>query len=154
MVIYNCGKEAGSSRTHKHLQILPRPAPSTDFTVFPDRPEQVKVPYVYDILHFEQVDSVAFPECILHDYASSLRRARNLLEVPDGEEVPHNVVLVKEWMLVIPRRRAGIGVTSANAAGMLGMVWVRSREELEEWQRCGLTKCLAEFGVPVWETNE
>lgn len=34
LVIYNCGKEAGSSRLHKHLQALPVPDPPEWFAVF------------------------------------------------------------------------------------------------------------------------
>ncbi|KAL9102142.1 MAG: hypothetical protein Q9163_002673 [Psora crenata] len=147
IAIYNCGQKAGSSRTHKHLQIFPRPA---DFTLFPDRRpnETTNVPYVYDIIRFEDVDpTTAGWERIVDEYTACLRRARTGLGIHEGKDVPHNVVLVKGWMVVIPRRKARLGAASANAAGMMGMVWVKTEEELEEWKRHGPSHCLGEFGV-------
>lgn len=47
-VIYNCGKEAGSSRLHKHLQAFPRPEPPEWFAVFDGDitdVETAKLPY-------------------------------------------------------------------------------------------------------------
>lgn len=59
----------------------------------------------------------------------------------------HNVLLVKGWMLVIPRSRGRKGILSANSAAMAGMVWVTGGEEVRLWKEEGLMNLLCEFGV-------
>lgn len=69
-------------------------------------------------------------------YEELLRQAQEALGLPlEGSDIaiPHNVVIVKEWMMVIPRRKSRSGLASANAAGMMGMVWVTCKGELEAW---------------------
>jgi ATP adenylyltransferase/5',5'''-P-1,P-4-tetraphosphate phosphorylase II len=71
-----------------------------------------------------------------------------LLTVASVAEAPaHNVIIVKEWILVVPRLRAKSGNLVANAAAMVGMVWVNTKEDLQEWIDRGPMKMLCEFGV-------
>jgi ATP adenylyltransferase/5',5'''-P-1,P-4-tetraphosphate phosphorylase II len=71
-----------------------------------------------------------------------------LLNVANVAEAPaHNVIIVKEWILVIPRLRAKSGNLAANAAAMVGMVWVNTKEDLQEWIVRGPMKMLREFGA-------
>lgn len=70
-----------------------------------------------------------------------------LKEVPGGSD--YNVVLVHDWMLLIPRRFAGFKGNGANAAGMLGMVWVQDQWERNRWTKLGYIKYLSMLGVPA-----
>ena len=63
------------------------------------------------------------------------------------EAAGHNVLLTKDWMLVIPRTKGRKGILSANAAAMAGMVWVTGEEEVRQWVEAGPMKLLCEFGV-------
>ena len=46
----------------------------------------------------------------------------------------HNLVLTKDWMLVVPRSRASQdGFKIVNAAGMVGMIWVGSEDVFDAW---------------------
>lgn len=74
-------------------------------------------------------------------YKELLSRARV------GENPAHNVILVREWMLVVPRSRGFQGDVAANAASMVGMVWVTKEEILEEWLERGPMKLLCGFGI-------
>jgi ATP adenylyltransferase/5',5'''-P-1,P-4-tetraphosphate phosphorylase II len=67
-----------------------------------------------------------------------------------GQQAPHNVVLTKRWLMVIPRRVGRIedGVMAANAAVMVGIVWMTKEHEYELWTRKDPMKFLPEFGVP------
>lgn len=69
--------------------------------------------------------------------------------VEEGEEkiVPHNIVLTKRWLITIPRRGAGVGRATANAAGMIGLVWVSEQSIIELWKELGPTKVLATLGA-------
>ena len=61
----------------------------------------------------------------------------------------YNVALTYDWLCLIPRKsvnRDGIG---ANAAGMLGLVWLRDQEERDGWSRLGYTSHLEYLGMPM-----
>lgn len=64
-----------------------------------------------------------------------------------GQATPHNVILVNEWIMVVPRSSAKQGTLAANAAGMAGMVWVNREEDLKEWVERGPLELLCGFGV-------
>lgn len=63
----------------------------------------------------------------------------------------YNLVMVKEWMIVIPRRHASRESIRANGAGMMGLVWIQDIEERKEWTRLGMAKVLAHMGIPAGE---
>lgn len=137
------------------MQIFPRPSPSS-FQLFPDRPsaQPVNVPYMYDLLHHSPSPSVALfddpgtPASIAAFYNSSLSRFRVLLKIErDDEHIPHNVIMTREWTIVIPRRVAQVSGLSANAAGMMGMVWVSTMEEVDQWKGEGPWRILGELGL-------
>jgi ATP adenylyltransferase/5',5'''-P-1,P-4-tetraphosphate phosphorylase II len=67
-----------------------------------------------------------------------------------GHQQPHNVILTKRWFMVIPRRvgRIANGEMAANAAVMVGIVWMTKEHEYELWTRDDPMKFLPEFGVP------
>lgn len=60
----------------------------------------------------------------------------------------YNVILTGVWLCLIPRRHGRKGDTGANAAGMLGMVWVKDQAERESWNTLGLCKHLEFLGFP------
>lgn len=145
--LYNCMEPAGSSRRHKHLQIFDVPA---DFSLFPDRHlgDAAKVPYRYFLQRFGSASPSARE--LLDIYKKLLSDATCTLSTESSSQAktcPHNVVLVKEWMLVIPRRKSNVNGVSANGAGMLGMVWVTDEAKLEQWKSLGPRWTLSQLGV-------
>ncbi|KAL4979984.1 ATP adenylyltransferase-domain-containing protein [Aspergillus desertorum] len=149
-VIFNCGPRGGSSRQHKHLQVLPRPP-----RLFPDdQGENRAVPYKYSLryLHGIALGSPDGKRKLCGIYKDLLAETRQLLAEnleDNGDYIPHNVALVREWIIVIPRLNAAFEGVNANTPGMLGSVWLTSEEEMEQWKRVGPKKILAELGVPV-----
>ncbi|KAL3466302.1 ATP adenylyltransferase-domain-containing protein [Aspergillus heterothallicus] len=148
-VIYNCGPVAGASRQHKHLQVLPRPP-----KLFPDARgfDSKSVPFRYFLQYLDEVDigSSDGSEKLFEIYKGLLVQAKQTLGVdPECKDYfPHNVALVKEWVIVIPRQRIDVEGVTANAPGMLGSVWLTSDEQLEEWKHVGPSKVLAGLGFP------
>ncbi|GIJ86415.1 hypothetical protein Asppvi_005303 [Aspergillus pseudoviridinutans] len=149
LVIYNCGPIAGASRNHKHVQILPRPA-----HLFPDDPNSDPgvTPFHYVLrclrgLDFENPDC---PSKLSEVYQELLAEAKERLGQSASTNTegyfPHNVVLVREWMIVIPRRSNNFEGITANAAAMMGSVWLKSEDELDRWKQVGPTKALAGLG--------
>lgn len=158
-VMYNCTKEAGCSRYHKHMQILRKPevanSHDTGFRFFPDlKDSKISVPYVYFLHYFsvtalgDSTDSAA----ILDIYLGLLKRCRKALDIPEDDPkalCPHNVLLVKEWIVVIPRQRGSVQGIGANSAGMMGMPTISNEKLLETWMNIGPAKVLRELGVPA-----
>lgn len=72
-----------------------------------------------------------------------------LKELIVPEAPAHNVIITKDWILVIPRTHSTVGNVMANAAVMVGMVWASKREHVDEWIREGPMNLLPKFGVPI-----
>ncbi|CAF9917034.1 MAG: hypothetical protein HETSPECPRED_003079 [Heterodermia speciosa] len=154
MAIYNCGAEAGASQGHKHLQLFPQPAePSAPrFELYPYQltlstetsSEHPTVPYRHAVLALPRDASA---EDVYAVYGRLMGEMRPVME-REGV-VDYNVVVVREWMLVIPRRHHGREGVECNAVGMMGMVWVRDEEEREGWVRLGMTEHLRWLGIGV-----
>ncbi|KAL5047196.1 hypothetical protein BDW71DRAFT_196946 [Aspergillus fruticulosus] len=149
LVIYNCGPIGGASRRHKHLQVLPRPP-----RLFPDhQSENGAVPYKYFLryLHGIELGSPEGQKKLFEIYRDLLAETKQLLGEnleENRDYIPHNVALVREWIIVIPRRNTAFESITANTPGMLGSVWLTSTEEMEQWKDVGPKRVLAGLGVP------
>ncbi|KAI9721199.1 MAG: hypothetical protein M1812_002360 [Candelaria pacifica] len=155
MMMYNSGRAAGCSRFHKHMQILPC-AHVDSFSLFPDHPpgNVANVPYVYDLIRHPVSPSSSLSDnpntstYVFASYNSSLDRFRALLgTLTKDQPVPHNVLMTREWTVVIPRTRGQSNGLSANAAGMMGLVWVRTEGEIEKWKQDGPWRVLEALGL-------
>ncbi|EQB45790.1 hypothetical protein CGLO_15293 [Colletotrichum gloeosporioides Cg-14] len=153
LVIFNCGKDGGCSRLHKHMQVIPAPS---DFRLWPDvRELEAAVPYEYLLKRFE--NGIPGGEELAVMYGEMLRAATALVpgreavveEDGDGNgvAVPHNVILSERWMVVVPRTKMDVEGGGVNAAGMMGMVWASGEETYEQWMGLGPREVLAEVGV-------
>ncbi|KAL6691303.1 ATP adenylyltransferase domain-containing protein [Trichoderma pleuroticola] len=157
VVFFNCGQDGGCSRLHKHMQLIPKPPHSfadfLDNEASSDSPPKVPFHWFYQRVDVANTDARGLTKV----YANLLQQAtavgQGLAEHADSAPLdaacPHNFILSKQWMIVIPRRRAGINKEAgANALGMLGVIAVATRAEMENWIRLGLSESLRELGVP------
>ncbi|KAI9900034.1 hypothetical protein N3K66_004296 [Trichothecium roseum] len=174
-VIYNGGREAGCSRMHKHMQGLRGPPHAFHVMVAEEEEDDEagagkagKVPFVFFKHWFAEGFGATSAEEVFRVYERLLARSRDALgldepggadgerregqeedeEKGEGRGCPHNVVMWRDWLLVIPRRRAELGGASANAVGMCGSPWVPERDQVDEWLRLGPREVLAALGVP------
>ncbi|KAJ5918512.1 hypothetical protein N7466_010504 [Penicillium verhagenii] len=156
-VFFNCGVLAGSSRAHKHLQVIP--APGADdrygegFKFFPDYdsvPEEGPPGFVHLLQQFRDLpgDPVINSELVLEIYMRLLRQARELLNVQEGDPCPHNFILTKRWMMVVPRQAKLCHGITANSAAMVGSVYLDDPKQLDAWKEVGPMKVLASLGLP------
>jgi ATP adenylyltransferase len=112
------------------------------------------VPYKYFLryLHDIELGSPEGQRKLFEVYRELLADAKQSLRgylEDNGNYIPHNVALVREWIIVIPRRNAAFEGITANTPGMLGSVWLTSEEEMEHWKQVGPKRVLAGLGVPV-----
>jgi sulfate adenylyltransferase (ADP) / ATP adenylyltransferase len=169
MMIYNCGVDAGSSQGHKHMQIFPRPT-DQPFALFPENCRSTEgelTPLILHAAHSNRTvvigDSLPFvshrhyilslPESTKAEDVFDLYQ-RLLAEVKGVQRLfdlgpAYNVALTSDWLCLIPRRNVNKDGVGANAAGMLGLVWLRDQEERDGWSRLGYTSHLEYLGVPM-----
>ncbi|KAK1997431.1 ATP adenylyltransferase [Colletotrichum falcatum] len=169
LVIFNCGKDGGCSRLHKHMQVIPAP------DAIPLWPDEIgpRPPFRYFVHRFagplnggaggDEARGMPSADELVGVYRQMLRQAAALVpgregvvagengdgDVDDEREaaVPHNVVLGGRWMVVIPRVADGVDGAGVNAAGMLGVVWAAGRETVDKWKGIGPRWVLEEVGV-------
>lgn len=82
---------------------------------------------------------------------SHYQRMCDQLAIINGK--PHSLVLVKEYLMVIPRKCATINgeiegaLMQGGANAMIGMLWLKTPEQFENWKSYGPMKVLTAFGI-------
>lgn len=144
LIFYNCRAEAGCSRLHKHLQALPRESLDGNPWLNLDSPS---VPFA-----FHRNDSCGTdPKMLLRAYqegmAALVRTLGEETELENGVP-PHNMIMDRGRLVVIPRRAGGIDGLAANSGGMLGLIWTQSEDMMQRWLDTNPHKLLKAAGVP------
>ncbi|KAJ4298101.1 hypothetical protein N0V90_006000 [Kalmusia sp. IMI 367209] len=148
-IIFNGGAAAGCSRVHKHLQGLRGPPPA--FECFVDPAKRGAVPFRFFSHRFGEGFGGTTGAQVADVYSGLISQAKQSLGLLQSEAAcPHGLFLWKDWMIVIPRRTAGIHGTKASAAtgGMVGSVWLHEETPIEDWLKLGCRNVLAQLGVP------
>ncbi|KAF5671857.1 ATP adenylyltransferase II [Fusarium denticulatum] len=154
VVFFNCGKDGGCSRLHKHVQLMPLPADgfAVDF-LNSDSAKEPNVPFEWFYHRFQDNTAAAskVTEICQHllQQATEAWKASTGKNVPDGQACPHNVAFTSRWIVVISRRKATVNKEAGvNSLGILGVIAVATEKEIEKWVKLGLTSSLEELGVP------
>jgi ATP adenylyltransferase len=163
LVFYNAGKAAGASQRHKHLQLVPLP-----FT-----PDGARVPIepLFDAATVEQsVGAVsALPFChaftrwhdslpnspfdaakaLLERY-DALVRAVGLMAQEKGQRqtAPYNLLVTREWMLLVPRSQPSFNAIAINSLGFAGALLVRNQEQMAILNECDPLTVLQNVALP------
>ena len=154
-VFFNGGQDAGCSRLHKHMQLMPYvPGHLASFLDREGEEAPAAVPFHW---FYERLDpNTTTPLGLCAVYARLLEKAtavgqglgENAASAPPGAVCPHSMIFTRRWMLVIPRRRAIANGAAGNAMGMIGIVWVSQTSEMDLWLGQGPLQVLRELGVP------
>lgn len=155
---YNGGPVAGASQPHKHLQLVPRALCTSE----PDLPIEALIgrhrhrhqlqattipglPFRHAFAWLDPrlaADSAAAADASLDCYRALLARV-GLPPLADGPSLrqsgPYNLLLTREWMLLVPRSAERCEGISVNALGFAGSLFVRDAAAL------GLVQCLGPF---------
>jgi ATP adenylyltransferase len=156
-VFFNCGVLAGSSREHKHLQVVPAPGRHEGyderFKWFPDDDEQTGPGFVHYLQRFDELpgNRLEGGNQLLEIYLRLLQQTREALDLSADVPCPHNFVLTRRWLVVIPRRAKEFHGITANSAGMMGSVYIWTQEQLDAWKRIGPMNVLRGLGLPKGE---
>lgn len=161
---YNGGIAAGASQPHKHLQIVPLPlardGPTIPIeplltTVRPKR-RAGKIPGLAFLHAFARLDPLlvdrplAAARATLDRYHTMLD-AVGLKAVQIGGEIrqsaPYNLLLTREWMLLVPRSKESFESIPVNALGFAGSLFVRDAEQMRIVRDQGPMTVLREVAV-------
>ncbi|CEJ92611.1 hypothetical protein VHEMI08250 [[Torrubiella] hemipterigena] len=155
IAFYNCGRDSGCSRLHKHIQLMPMPTMSFASFLDIEGGKETEVPYIWAYKRFASGAITATN--LVEIYNLLLKEATHVYTKATGKEssiqagvaIPHNMILSKRWMVVLPRRQAAINKEAgANALGMLGVIAVATQNEIDNWVQSGLIESLKALGVP------
>ena len=150
---YNGGTISGASQPHKHLQLVPLP-------ISPEGP-RIPIEPLLDAAGFREsigrADGLPFPHALArfdHRSAVSLANAAETAHslysqmkdviglAPDAANSDriasdYNLLITREWMLLVPRIRERFESISLNALAFAGALLVRTEREMESLKRHG-----------------
>lgn len=161
---YNAGPAAGASQRHKHLQLIPL----SDSTG-----PRVPIEPLLRSARLNAVTGVVPGLPFLHMYASMdrswlerpaesagefLARYRTMLQAvgltveatPEGRERtgPYNLLVTRQWLLLVPRSEECFEGISINALGFAGALLVRDAVQCELLRRRGPMTALRAVALP------
>lgn len=148
---YNGGTAAGASQPHKHLQLVPLPLASAG----PPVPiealfagEETALPFRHA---FARIDRPPAGAAALHARYRALLDAVGLRAVQtEGatrQSASYNLLLTRDWMLLVPRAKERFEGISINALGFAGSLFVRDEAQRRLLQRRGPMAALRAVAV-------
>lgn len=152
LVFYNAGKIAGASVRHKHLQLVPRElAPNQGIpieSVLEDAEFEHAIGIVRSFRYSHAYLKLVPPqEDSLTSWAQmSLASYQQLLTaLALAPRSPYNLLMTREWMLIVPRSQASYQNIGINALGFAGAMLVSNQQQLEivkEYQPLNILKAV------------
>ena len=160
---YNGGAQSGASQRHKHLQIVPRTlgesAPPLPIeAVF--RPGGMEgsigtvpgLPFLHAFARLEPAPAASRHAAhAAFDCYHALLEATGLRAVEVNGELhqsaPYNLLVTRQWMLLVPRYSESVEGISVNALGFAGSLFVRDAAQMEVIKRLGPMSVLQRVAV-------
>jgi ATP adenylyltransferase len=159
LAFYNSGPQAGASQHHRHLQLVPLPlapegpkipiAPALGAVRFyreigttPD------LPFIHALvrLTFDQATSLADAAEALQEHYQRLLRAVGLC--PAGDVIgAYNLLVTRDWMLIVPRTQAVFQTIPVNSLGFAGTFLIRHQDQLQCLKDLGPLTVLQQVAV-------
>jgi len=160
LAFYNCGDASGHSQPHKHVQLVPLPFDE-------DRPSSPP-PFEAHVLAAAAAAGCEGAPGKLFSAASLPFKHHCCLLGPAEGVTPEkleewytamlaevlkssnswNLVMTRDWLMMVPRSSERTGDVALNALGFAGTLLVRSKAELEQVREVGPMQILSQVGVP------
>ncbi|MBV1788002.1 hypothetical protein KQ940_08040 [Marinobacterium sp. D7] len=148
LAFYNAGELAGASQPHKHLQLIPLPMAPFAETPFSEQLRSIQddIPQRCDRLAFNHA-VLRLPSGLFNDVIEAgsrlldcYRHLRAMLDLaPDS---PYNLLLTRDWMLMVPRTAERWQGISFNALAFCGAILVRDQAQAEQLREAGIMQAL------------
>ena len=148
---YNGGAAAGASQPHKHLQLVPLPLswslPAVPIGALlaadPGATVVAGLPFLHAVAWLElsiNTDPLEAARICHGHYMTMLDRVGiQGIASADGliQSLPYNLLVTRNWMLLIPRIREHFETISINALGYAGSFFLRDARELQRVSHAG-----------------
>lgn len=161
---FNSDPASGASQPHKHLQTVPLPMeggadqlPITPLLntmithpVYRKLSRFPRLPWEHGAvkLRYKPGDSATMAEQTYEGYCNGM----DAFEVFKNGKIslmPYNLLITREWLLVIPRRCDDFRGISVNALGFAGSFFVSNQTELEILRQTGPLNLLKSVAYPL-----
>jgi ATP adenylyltransferase len=162
---YNAGAAAGASQAHKHLQIVPLPLGDSEPPVpiesilasalIDGLAQRVPgLPFRHAFSRLEPGAAISLDEAqsVLSCYRALLEAAGVRAVEVGGElrqSVPYNLLVARQWMLLVPRSEERVEGVSINALGFAGSLFVRDAAQMKVIERLGPMTALQRVALPA-----
>jgi len=132
LLFYNAGRDAGASQRHKHLQFLPlhRSQAGVRMPIEALLPESAagQVPGL-GFSHFFARLAPASPW--VDETLAAYDRGLETMALRRGAATaPYNLLVTRDWLLLVPRCREKFGRIQVNSLGFAGFLLARDQESL------------------------
>lgn len=152
---YNGGTEAGASQRHKHLQIVPLPLsdqgtaipidPLMATAIFEDEIGTIpSFPFRHGIMRLSWENGGVPGICQQYD---QLLTSVGLPPITPEQPGPYNLLVTREWMLIVARSQESFAGISVNSLGFAGALLVRNAEQLEVLKQHGPIQVLEQVAL-------
>jgi ATP adenylyltransferase len=168
LAFYNAGKKAGASQRHKHLQLVPLPLTPASTPESPQIPIASlfstatfqgpvgKIPGLPFGHAFAQLDPT-WTESPSKAAVTTFEQYQTLLHtVGLGAQTgdirqsgAYNLLLTRQWMLLVPRSQEDFESISVNSLGFAGALVVRNEPEMELLKNYGPMNVLKSVALPI-----
>ncbi|TNF95951.1 MAG: phosphorylase, partial [Gammaproteobacteria bacterium] len=138
LAFYNGGEVGGASQPHKHLQLVPLPLCGAESTTpmdaviqdLTDSPQTIDtLPFIHRIATLPDgfLDKSDAPDVLYQLYREMLDSLGLSPNEHDGllwQSFPYNLLVTRDWMLLVPRSREKVDGISVNSLGFAGSLFV------------------------------
>jgi ATP adenylyltransferase len=155
---YNAGAPAGASERHRHVQLVPTPiGPPPLATPFDAVQGDAQfdggigrvaaLPFLHGLCRLRALSDQTPAQAA--DALLGLYRQLARAFGCHRHGQPYNLLVCRDWMLIVPRARAQWRGVSVNGLGFAGALAVPGREELDVLRREGPLRVLTHVAVPL-----
>ncbi|RTE64752.1 diadenosine tetraphosphate hydrolase [Amphritea opalescens] len=148
LVFFNGGANAGASQPHKHLQLVPLSPQAlplaTPLSCFLAQPQPNPA------LPFRQV-GMRLPNNLIDDTIIGAQWLHNAyltlldkLKIDQQHQVAkaYNLLLCREWLMLVPRQRESFAGISFNALAFSGTLLVKNSDQAQALKAAGISQAL------------
>ena len=151
IAFYNAGRGSGASEAHKHLQVVTLPlSPRAALPLSARIEAGAALPFMHALAPLAPGE-MRDPAALHAIYRGLLAAAGIEAQARDGMEWqsgPYNLLVTREWMLLVPRSQPAFERVAINALAFAGAMFVRHAEQLEAVRALGPMAVLAQAGLP------
>ncbi len=161
LAFYNGGAAAGASQPHKHLQLIPlteAEIPITPVLATAQYQEAIGLipnfPFVHGLVRLGLAPTIAPEQAVQRLLVAyeTLLKAVGLhpgeLQLGAEQTGAYNLLLTREWMLLVPRSQESYATIAVNALGFAGALLVKDKAQLEHLKQVQIFTVLQQVGLP------